>query len=231
MGYVGYWSGIGTSITVLSGLNPSLWVVSFLTAPITGSLGASTGVYLAGDMKNQTSRLDQTLYCGRKGGFLGNWIVPIPFVNLFLLNPASPILHAIDQYNAHSQNQIDKKAFSSSISTDPIRTIWGLGRLVGLSKSVDTPIMIEFETKVGSLKKLYLEGIIQDQKLDKENKDWFDGEVFAKGSWRRKYYGLTIGSRSYSLPSHRGWFYGYGTTLFYSSLSEAEGNIKEWDMY
>lgn len=233
MGYIGYWSGIGTSITVLSGLNPSLWWGALLAAPITGSLGASAGVYLAGDMQNQTSRLDQTLYGGLKGGFLGgwNWIVPIPFVNPFLLNPASPTLHAIDQYNAHAQDQIDKKAFSSSISTNPIYTVWGLGRLVGHSKSVDTPIMIAFETKVGSLKTLYLEGVIQDQKLDKENKDWFDGEIFAKGSWRRKYYGLTIGRRSYSLPSRSGWFYGYGTTLFYSSLTEAEGNIKEWNMY
>jgi hypothetical protein len=230
IGYLGYWAGIGTHLTVFFGLAPSFWLPHILTAPISGSLGASLGVYLAGDIQNQSSRLDQTLYGGLKGGLLGlwNWILPIPFVNP-LINPLSPTLHAVDKYNKHAYVQTNKKELKSTISTSPIHTIWGMGRLFGHSKTVDTPIIIAFETNLRPLKTLYLEGIAQNQMITKEKQETLRG-YYSNASWRRKYYGLTIGSRSYRRHTLSGWFHGYGATLFYSSLSEGE-NIEEWTMY
>lgn len=233
-GYIGYWTGAIGSWVIATGFHPTLFLPSLIMTPISGSLGASMGVYSEGTHNNQNGSFVKTVYGGAKGSLYGfwTWLLPIPFVNPFVLNPAHPVLYSIDAYN----ESITSKSYQSKnhqlLSIDPIRAIWGIGRLVGLSKEVDTPIIIEYERKTNPSHTIGV--IFQYQNQTVEATEW-DTLLGVRESdttqWLRKHYRLSAYFRHYHKSMISGPYSGLGVSLIYSSLSEIKGDLRKWDQY
>ncbi len=240
LGYTGYFTANLSPLILLGPVN--IWGAigsSVLLAPITGPIGASIGVHLAGVMQGKESTFHKSTIQSLKGGVLGLWtyLLPVP-----ILNPIIPTVHAIHSFHSN-ERFIKPRKETQAMSIHPIKVTQLLLKATHLNNKSHSPIQAEYERIFSTRTSFYLNGSYQNHSITKEYEDdtlFTVTQAHASKTWQAQYYEASIGFKHYRSQNFTGLYMGSGLSLFYASFLEKGydvfdqshfNNIQTWDSW
>ena len=235
LGYTGYFAANITPLILLLPVNFYAAIGStILLAPITGPIGSSLGVYLAGAFQGKESSFYQTTTNSYKGSLFSFWtyLIPIPIINP-ILNPIFPTTESIKGFNSKAISPQLRNAHHT-MSIHPISLSRSILRLVNLNELSNSPLKFEYERLMSQKSSIYVEGIFQNHPITEEYQEdaFFSvSNADASKTWRSQYYNMSVGLRRYSSENYGGFYIGSGLSLFYASFLEDGYEVFNQDVF
>ncbi|MCP4050876.1 MAG: hypothetical protein GY730_09255 [bacterium] len=215
-GYTGYIVGAVSSFVVLAGVS-GYPLYSLLVMPFGAAVGSALGVYAAGDMQEEQGSLVNTCFGAGFGSIAGTLLYMIPFAGLFA-GPVPAVACAVKEYNksAIRKNHYQYEHINHNLSINPVGTAISTGKIIGLSRHNAAPVKLGFESKLDRHKTWYNQITYKNSDI-REYDYWLEKDN--SGKWHEKQYGISSKVRFYQKTALEGFYWGLGSSLFYSSVS------------